>query len=116
MGYFCAMRKARSRDDEDWPRRWPWYVALTVIGGAWTALMFAVGFAASGESNRSLPASYYLLLFGGNFLAGAAAYLIARRAGHEVASSLRTAGVVATSAFFAPIVAIAAVVFASGSA
>ncbi len=72
--------------------------------------MFAVGFGASGESNRALPFGYYVVLFGGLLLAGAVAFWIARRSGRSVGRSLLTVFCVVVASFFTPYVLIIAVI------
>jgi hypothetical protein len=111
------MRRQRSRDVGgalQGGRRWPYFVSLTIFAGLWTALMLAVGFAVSGEDNRSLPPLYYVFLFGGLFLAGVVAFGIARGSGRALARSLLTAFLVVTGSFLTPVVAITAAIVASG--
>jgi hypothetical protein len=94
---------------------WPYLVILTMLASFWTAFMFAVGFAASGESNRALPLGYYACLFGGLLLAGAIAFWTARRSGRRVGRSLLTVFYVVVASFFTPCAAISAVIVASNA-
>jgi hypothetical protein len=86
-----------------------------MLASFWTTVMFAVGFAGSGDSNRALPLGYYAYLLGGLLLAGAVAFWIARRSGRRVDRSLLTVLYVVVASLFTPYAVIGAVIVASNT-